>query len=364
MAVIVAAISCSVFAEMDSSACLSNEGQLRKWYSTSSVRERGQSSAGVNADPARWQRQSSAGVSADPARRRMRGQMDLKAKKRRKGKNRLDRIRATMPPPFFRGNNALALLSPRARLANALRIFDSSCLKDGRIPMQTLGWMIKYYPYFFNSIYHKIGGVGRVPGVEVGQCFSSRAQLIVAGLHRQVQKGIDWIEVTVNKLLLATCVVHSNKYEDTEDKGETLIYTGEGGNDGTSRKQTKDQTLEGGNLALYNSAVKGEPVRVIRRRTVARTSADSPSGDRFSYDGLYEVVDVLKGYGKSGFIVFKFCLDRKPNQAPLIWFPREQMPSRDQTRRRSSLSSGRVHHNVGKEGGSGQGNEFGKGQLL
>jgi euchromatic histone-lysine N-methyltransferase len=52
-------------------------------------------------------------------------------------------------------------------------------------------------------------------------------------------------------LALATSIVASGNYEDDDDNGETLVYTGQGANDLLgNRKQIGDQKLVAGNLAL------------------------------------------------------------------------------------------------------------------
>lgn len=54
----------------------------------------------------------------------------------------------------------------------------------------------------------------------------------------------------------------SGGYEDDEDGGDVIIYTGQGGQDKNSR-QCGNQKLEGGNLALERSMHYGLEVRVI-----------------------------------------------------------------------------------------------------
>lgn len=98
------------------------------------------------------------------------------------------------------------------------------------------------------------------PGVEVGQQFLSRAEMVVIGLHHHWLNGIDYIGVSKGKgktkfsdmdLPLAISIVMSGGYEDDVDNSEDVVYTGQGGNDLlSSRKQIKDQKLDKGNLAL------------------------------------------------------------------------------------------------------------------
>ena len=86
----------------------------------------------------------------------------------------------------------------------------------------------------------------------------------------------------------ATSVVVGGWYGDDADSGESLVYTGEGGNDLLgSRRQVAAQALERGNAALVGSRALGLPVRVTRK------NADSAGtcGCAFIFDGLYDVTE-------------------------------------------------------------------------
>ncbi len=54
----------------------------------------------------------------------------------------------------------------------------------------------------------------------------------------------------------------SGGYEDDEDLGDEIIYTGHGGQE--NKIQVRDQELTRQNLALAISAQQGLPVRVVR----------------------------------------------------------------------------------------------------
>lgn len=64
----------------------------------------------------------------------------------------------------------------------------------------------------------------------------------------------------------------SGGYEDDEDLGDVIIYTGQGGRDPASGLKVADQTLTGGNLALYHSILTGNPVRVTGGQRIGPTS--------------------------------------------------------------------------------------------
>jgi putative restriction endonuclease len=103
----------------------------------------------------------------------------------------------------------------------------------------------------------------------------------------------------------ADSIVLSGGYEDDVDLGDTIVYTGHGGQDPVTRRQVADQKLERGNLALARSATQGLPIRVVRGPDPASPFAPE-SGYR--YDGLYRVEDFWSETGKSGFRVCRFRL--------------------------------------------------------
>ena len=55
--------------------------------------------------------------------------------------------------------------------------------------------------------------------------------------HRNWTSGID-----ANRLEESSAIVHSGGYEDDQDLGDQIIYTGAGGNDANTGKQIEDQT--------------------------------------------------------------------------------------------------------------------------
>ncbi|KAK9698832.1 hypothetical protein RND81_08G134300 [Saponaria officinalis] len=87
------------------------------------------------------------------------------------------------------------------------------------------------------------GVLGSIPGVEIGDTFNYRVELMILGLHGRNQHGINYI----NKggQLLETCIVatkgYPNKTGGHDDEGEVLTYIGEGGMYGVS----EDQKMEG-----------------------------------------------------------------------------------------------------------------------
>ena len=145
---------------------------------------------------------------------------------------------------------------------------------------------------------------GHIPGYPEGSRFRSRAELSGAGVHRPTMAGIAGSESEG-----ADSIVLSGGYEDDEDLGEEIVYTGHGGRDWGSGRQVAHQQLTKGNLALARSSIDGLPVRVIRG-----ASLDSPFAPRsgYRYDGLYLVDDYWQDIGKSGYRVWRYRLLKLP----------------------------------------------------
>jgi putative restriction endonuclease len=149
---------------------------------------------------------------------------------------------------------------------------------------------------------------GDIQGIPVGTTFRDRKSLAEAGVHRPLQAGISGAGQEG-----ADSVVVSGGYEDDQDRGDEIVYTGHGGNDPSSGKQIADQTLTRGNLALFTNRLRGLAVRVIRG--AYGESSYAPSAG-FRYDGLYYVADAWPDQGKSGYTIWRFKLVREPSAPP------------------------------------------------
>lgn len=142
---------------------------------------------------------------------------------------------------------------------------------------------------------------GEIEGVPEGHVFSDRKEMMSSGFHRNWAQGIDG-----NKNEGASAIVLSGGYEDDEDFGYEIIYTGAGGNDPNTGKQRADQTWSNaGNAGLHTSWDRGLPVRVIRG--YQHKSKFSPDKG-YAYGGLYSVVDAWQEVGRSGFKICRFKL--------------------------------------------------------
>jgi putative restriction endonuclease len=147
---------------------------------------------------------------------------------------------------------------------------------------------------------------GEVHGYPEWSSFASRRELSQAGVHTPTQAGISGSQSEG-----ADSIVLSGGYEDDDDTGDTIVYTGHGGRDPVSGRQITHQMLVRGNKALALSRKLGLPVRVVRGS--AHASPFSPR-DGYRYDGLYRVEDHWKEQGQSGFDVWRFRLVKIPPQ--------------------------------------------------
>jgi putative restriction endonuclease len=148
---------------------------------------------------------------------------------------------------------------------------------------------------------------GHIPGYPEGSCFATRAAVAAAGLHRPPVAGIAG-----SGQYGATSVVIAGGYEDTQDFGDVILYTGHGGRDPETGRQRADQTLTRGNRALAYNRLHGLPVRLIRG---ARHPSPYAPEAGYRYDGLYMVEDYWREVGKSGFYIWRFRLRKIPASA-------------------------------------------------
>jgi len=142
---------------------------------------------------------------------------------------------------------------------------------------------------------------GPLAGVAPGHEFRNRLELYGAGVHTQTQAGIS-----ARQGEGAASIVLSGGYEDDEDFGDIIIYTGRGGRSAESNQQVADQTLTGANLELVRNHATGLPLRVIRK-------VEARSGSFYRYDGLYRVAAYWAEPRKSGHRVWRFRLELLPD---------------------------------------------------
>ena len=152
---------------------------------------------------------------------------------------------------------------------------------------------------------------GELPGIPPGTAFKNREALHDAGVHRQLQGGITGLPAYG-----AESIVLSGGYEDDEDHGDWIVYTGQGGQ--LNGRHVEDQRLVAGNAALVTSMVNGLPVRVIRAST--HKSSQSPAAGLL-YSGLFAVEDYWSEPGLAGFLVWRYRLRAIKEPDPAVLDP-------------------------------------------
>lgn len=141
---------------------------------------------------------------------------------------------------------------------------------------------------------------GEIAGVSEGKPFADRQEVMDEGIHRALIAGI-----VGNGPSGAESVVVSGGYEDDEDHGWLIIYTGHGGQDGSGR-QIADQSFESsGNAALKTSNLTGTPLRLVRG---AQSGSPYAPAEGYRYEGLFRVEDAWREEGRSGYQVCRYRL--------------------------------------------------------
>ena len=158
---------------------------------------------------------------------------------------------------------------------------------------------------------------GEIPGHPEASRYGTRREAHEAGVHRPLQAGISGAAADG-----ADSIVASGGYEDDQDLGDTIVYTGHGGQDANTGARVADQVLERGNAALALNHARRLPVRVIRGVNADPTF--SP-GSGYRYDGLFDVHDYWQERGKSGFQIFhQRLIDRSSREVfDKSWRPSE-----------------------------------------
>lgn len=179
-------------------------------------------------------------------------------------------------------------------------------------------------------------GFGAVPGIDLGHPFADRRALAAARVHRPNQAGICGTAEQG-----AESIVVSGGYEDDEDYGDVIVYTGQGGRDPDTGRQVRDQELTRGNAALVTSLATGAPVRVVRGAG-GEPEYSPPTGLR--YDGLFRVEDYWSERGRSGYLVWRYRLTQLPQTAaaPQPTMPAPRQPGGRQAPSRSRVNTQRI----------------------
>ncbi|TFK71200.1 E3 ubiquitin-protein ligase UHRF1 [Pluteus cervinus] len=149
---------------------------------------------------------------------------------------------------------------------------------------------------------------GNIADYPVGATFDSRKTLQVLGLHLHNQAGVSG-----KKAEGVRSIVMSGSYEDDTDNGDTIEYTGPGGNHQT-KHQVEHQEWSKGHELLLISLQTQNPVRVFRGDELDSRYAPTAG---YRYDGQYIVTNVEHMAGISGFFLWRFRLERIQGQPPI-----------------------------------------------
>ena len=169
---------------------------------------------------------------------------------------------------------------------------------------------------------------GEIEGFTEGYHFLDRKSMMEKAFHRKWGAGIDG-----NSKEGTAAIVLSGGYEDDEDSGNIIVYTGAGGNrDG---KQIEDQSWDNlGNAGLKLSMNNGLPVRVIRGHN--HKSEFSPKTG-YIYAGLYSVIEAWDGIGKSGYKICKFKLAYSGSQPARLQQTEQEILNEGTSRKEQTL---------------------------
>ncbi|EEE58962.1 hypothetical protein OsJ_10648 [Oryza sativa Japonica Group] len=133
--------------------------------------------------------------------------------------------------------------------------------------------------------------VGEVPGVKIGDIFYSRIEMLLVGLHSNINRGIEFMSgAFINKEdKIATCIVSSGMYENGDDDPYTLVYNGQG---------KVHHKLERGNYSLNQSFIRRNHIRLIRSEPNPLVRLGSKE-KIYIYDGLYKIEEKYRQTTKS-----------------------------------------------------------------
>uniref|UniRef100_A0A0D9Z6I2 SET domain-containing protein n=1 Tax=Oryza glumipatula TaxID=40148 RepID=A0A0D9Z6I2_9ORYZ len=108
--------------------------------------------------------------------------------------------------------------------------------------------------------------VGEVPGVKIGDIFYSRIEMLLVGLHSNINGGIEFMSgAFVNKEdKIATCIVSSGMYENGDDDPYTLVYNGQGKvHHKLEREKYRQTTKSRSNLKFKLVRELGQPNGIV-----------------------------------------------------------------------------------------------------
>ena len=139
-----------------------------------------------------------------------------------------------------------------------------------------------------------------------GKIFKNRKEMTQKGLHNNPGFGISQNQGIANAVVLSGGYV-----DETDDRGEEIVYIGQGGRDEKTGKQKSDQSFDNiWNKSLVFNCRWNIPVRVFRGSNL--NSIYAPKAG-YRYDGKYLVNDFWFSEGQDGFKICNFKLVRPEN---------------------------------------------------
>ena len=161
--------------------------------------------------------------------------------------------------------------------------------------------------------------IGSIPSIPVGFKFTSRAEMVVAGMHSNWRYAIDyishqersalhWLPICFRyaELPIAVCVVTCAKSSHPGANADEIIFTQEkrrGANGESEPERSLVSSL--GTLSLRNSITSKNPVRVLKR-----CSAKLGFANAYIYEGLYQVTGCVDFRSSAGIPMYSFTLHR------------------------------------------------------
>jgi putative restriction endonuclease len=152
---------------------------------------------------------------------------------------------------------------------------------------------------------------GEIKGIPEGTIFTGLSEAVSMGLIANKFKGISSGDDSEG-IHGADAIVMNGGYEFDRDEGETIIYTGDGGNRPGSLEIVMDQKLTGRNKALVESFEKRLPVRLIRGAKLESIYAPKKG---YRYDGLFYVSYTTDDLTPKGHVIYQFTLEKAMNSS-------------------------------------------------
>lgn len=166
---------------------------------------------------------------------------------------------------------------------------------------------ITAFPAEHMEVVQRSNEFGPVPPIEYGEIFRFRNQLILAGLHNHLIRGI-----CVNFMGYATCVVTKYPRHNFINEEGFLVIGGEGGGIAAGHRMgvriNDHHWLSQGNIGMRNSLLAGSLVRLVRHGPLNLAQST------YTYQGEVNVLDEEIVLTPQGRIVHQYVVNPAPFQ--------------------------------------------------